>query len=149
MNRRHFGALLLGALFALAPWFASAENSTKYGEFVIHHNAFNASIIQPAVAQQHGIVRSRYQAILNVSVVRQIPGTLGESVPARVSGTATQLGGVVFPLEFREVREGDAVYYLAEFRVDNEQTLNFELQVKPAGSTGAAQIRFTQQFFTE
>jgi hypothetical protein len=149
MNRRGLTTLLAAAALALLPWTAQAERSLALGDFTIHYNAFNASTLTPAVANQHGIMRSRYQGVVNVAVIRAVPGTTGEPASAAVSGHATLPTGGEMPLEFREVREGTAIYYLAEFRIHDTQTLDFALEVQPEGSTETADVRFSQQFFTD
>lgn len=142
--------LLLGMLLAIVPWAARAERSVEFGDYVIHYNAFNSSILQPDVAQRHGIVRSRYRALVNVAALKKVPGTTGEPVSASVTGTATNLSGQQRQIGFQEVREGTAVYYLGDLRIDNDQeVVDFDLQVEPEGKAPGTTIRFRQTFFTE
>ena len=49
----------------------------------------------------------------------------------------------------RELREGGAIYYIDTFRVNNGETLNFDLDVKPAAEEQSLSVVFRQQFFTE
>lgn len=46
-----------------------------------------------------------------------------------MSGNATNLIQQSRPLKFKEIREGDAVYYLAPLRYENEETLTFNVDV--------------------
>jgi hypothetical protein len=48
----------------------------------------------------------------------------------------------------REIREPNAIYYIADFGVGNEEILNFHLDVRPEGETDSFQVQFRQQFFT-
>jgi hypothetical protein len=48
----------------------------------------------------------------------------------------------------REVRDGTAVYYLAEFPVEHQETLSFSLQVRPQGETTSYAAELSQEFFT-
>ena len=35
----------------------------------------------------------------------------------------------------REIRDGNAIYYIGEFGVANEETLKFDVQARPQGPT--------------
>ena len=50
-------------------------------------------------------------------------------------------------LWFREVTEGDAIYYLADPRVELEAPIRFEIDVQPADSARTTPVRFSQTFF--
>ena len=142
--------LLLGMLVALLPWTARAERSVEFGDYVIHYNAFNSGMLQPEVAQRHGIARSRFRALVNVATLKKVPGTTGEPVSATVTGTATNLSGQQREIDFKEIHEGTAIYYLGDLRIDNDQeVVDFDLQVAPEGKEPATTIRFRQTFFTE
>jgi hypothetical protein len=138
-----------GLLLGLASVASHAERSAEFGEYVVHYNAFNASVLQPEVAQQHKIVRSRHSGLVNVAVLKKVMGTPGEPVPAAITGTVTNLSQQQRALAFHEVREGNAIYYLAPFRITNEDTLDFALKVQPENQGSAQEVRFRQQFFTE
>ncbi len=67
---------------------------------------------------------------------------------AKVEGQASNLTGQLKELDFHEIKEGDAIYYLAETQISNGEFLKFELKVTPAGKTDAATIHFDKRFFT-
>ena len=128
---------------------AQAENSTKERGFSIHHNAVPASMLTPEIATRYKVVRSKYRGLLTVSVIKDVEGTTGEAVTARIEAKSTSLIGRTENLELREVTEGDAVYYLATFPITDQDLLKFELNVTPAGETRPITARFTQQFFID
>jgi hypothetical protein len=143
---------LLGALCALvllAPAWVAAENSTSVAGFTVHHNAFSADTLTPEVAKAYGFQRSKYRGLLNVSVIKEKPGTTGNSVPAQVDARILTLTGQSSPLAMREIKETDAIYYIGEYPVQNEQTIDFEIEVIPQGSDIPIKIRMDQQFFTD
>lgn len=127
---------------------ALAENSTKVPGYTIHHNAITTDQLAPDVARSYGIQRSRNRGLLNVSVIKEVPGTTGTPVTATVKATARNLQGLIRELGMREVRDGDAVYYLGEFPVEHAETLNFSLQVRPQGQTTSYGAELSQEFFT-
>jgi hypothetical protein len=93
---------------------------------------------------RHGIARSRYRALVNVTVLAPEPSGLARPSEASVRGSVANLAGQRQALEFRAVREADALYYLAEFRIAGEDRYRFELAVRPAGAARAETIRFEQ-----
>ena len=46
------------------------------------------------------------------------------------------------------MKEGDAIYYLAEFPISNEENLTFDIDVN-AGMKGAGKLKFSQKFYVE
>ncbi len=139
--------LFLAGLTLLASG-AQAENSQDFGDYVVHFNALNTDLLAPKVATEYNIKRSSNRAMLNVVVLRKVLGATGQPVPATVSGKATTLTGQHRELELREVREPNAIYYISDFGVSNEEMLNFRLEVRPEGESETFQVQFRQQFFT-
>lgn len=139
---------LLALLAGLSLGPVLAENATKIPGFTIHHNVITTDQLTPDVARSYGIQRSRNRGLLNVSVVKDVPGTTGTPVAATVKATSRNLQGVVRELSMREVKEGAAVYYLGEFPVEHQETLHFALQVRPQGETTSYAAELSQEFFT-
>ena len=140
-----FLLLLLALVFALP---ALADNSTRAGDITVHHNAVPTTSLTPDVARQYGITRSANRALVNISVRQGEPGA-DRAVQATVKLVATNLNGQRLDLRAREVREGDAVYYLAEARITGNDTLVFDLEVTPEGATAPIKASFRQEFFAQ
>jgi len=138
---------LLGASGALSP--AWAENMQDFGEYVVHYNALTTDMLPPKVAHEYGIKRSRSRGMLNIVVLEKVLGATAKPVRAHVTGKAVTLTGVELPLEFREIREPNAVYYIAEFKVHNEERLRFDIAAQPEGEKESLRVVFHKQFFTE
>ena len=136
--------VLLLAAFA-AP--AAAENALRSGEFVLHWSAVPTTMLTPDVARQAGVTRSANRVLVNVAVRR---GETGRDVaaPARVAVAVTNLAGQRELLTVREVREGDAIYYLAEARVAGQDVLTFEIEAKPVGGR-PMRTSFRHEFFPQ
>jgi hypothetical protein len=127
---------------------AYAESSRQFGDFTIHYTAFRSDILQPDIAKTYNLTRRNNRVIVNIAVIKKVPGTTGTPSTAKVEGQVSNLTGQLRQLDFREIKEGDAIYYLAETQVSNGEFLKFELAVTPAGKTDAATIRFDKRFFT-
>ncbi|WJW75774.1 DUF4426 domain-containing protein [Thiohalobacter sp. IOR34] len=142
--------LLFSLLFAVlfSSLAARAENVQDFGDYVVHFNALNTDMLPPKVAQEYAIKRSQNRGMLNIVVLKKVLGASGTPTPARVSGTSTSLTGRQRELEFREIREPNALYYIAEFPVSHEESLDFRIRVQPKGVAEPFLVHFRQQFFT-
>jgi hypothetical protein len=147
MSMRSTLALLsvAAALFA-AP--APAEESTKIPGYTIHHNALTTNLLAPDVARGYGIQRSTHRGLLNVSVIKDVPGTTGKAVTANVRATSKDVRSTIREIPMREVREGDAVYYLGEFPVEHAETLTFTIDVRPQGEAASHTATLSREFYT-
>ncbi len=131
--------LLIGFFALLLAVPALAERKQSHGEYDVHYSAFPSGFLQPDIAAAYQLVRSKTQGVVNISVLKG-----GKPVPAQVSGTVKNLLGQDQPLAFRQVREGNAIYSLAQFPIDGEETLRFSINVQPAEG-GSINLQFNQQ----
>jgi hypothetical protein len=136
------------ACLTLAPP-ALAEDSTQVGPYTIHHSAFRADTLNPDIARTYGFQRSKHRGLLNISVIKEQKGTTGISTPATVDVSIVNLMGQKSPIPMREIKDQEAVYYMGEFPIYNEQTINFEIRVKPQGETTTHVAKMSQEFFTD
>lgn len=134
------------AMLVTLPFAALAQNSVHVGDLTVHYNALPTSDLSADVAKQYGITRSSGRALLNVAVRKGEPGA-DQGVPAKISAAATNLNGQRQELNMREVREGDAIYYLGEARVADKDTLSFEIEVRTQGNDSPVRASFQQAFF--
>ena len=131
-------ALLLSLIAALAP----AEQFKQFGDWRVHYIAFNASLLSPEVAERYAIVRGRNKGLLNISAI----GPSRSSEKVRIEGRFLNLLDQSFPLDFREIEDNGAVYYLAAFDFQNAEVLRFEITVELPGH-GVQAWRFQQPLY--
>ncbi len=137
------------SIFCLFAPLGYAEQSVTVGDFTIHYNALKTGFLTPEVAKNYGIVRSKQRAMLTISV-RQ--GEVGSdvAVTAKATAQAVNLNKQLKNIALKEVKDGDALYYIGTFKIYNEETLDFTLNVTPDGYTGdPVEITFRQQFFED
>lgn len=142
------GLLLVALAFVtltFAP-LAKAEETMLGGEYTLHYIAVNSSFISPEIAASYGIVRSPRNAFLNISVIKNT-GAAGTPVTARVTGEKGNLLGQNSTIEFIEIREGDAVYYLGQFEFSNAENLRFNLEIQPENSGPVYPVSYTTQMY--
>ena len=134
-------ALLLMSLCLSLP--ALAEQKQSYGDLDVHYSAFNSGFLQPEIAAATGLVRSKTQGVVNVAVLKA-----GTASSAQVNGTVKNLLGQSTALSFKEVKEGKAIYYLAQFPFEQRETLRFTLNVTAADGVPHS-FDFNQEFFRD
>ncbi len=132
----------------LASSFAAAENSTRTDGYTIHHNAFLSNELSPEMASRYNIRRSPNRAVINISIIKDVPGTTGTAVTARVKVTSRNLRGQVRTIPLREIKEENAVYYIGEFLVENQEQVTFTIEATPEGGNKPLYATLKQQFFT-
>ncbi|MEZ9822425.1 DUF4426 domain-containing protein [Shewanella sp. 10N.286.45.A1] len=126
---------------------AFAEQKQKVGNYDIHYIALSSTFLTPSIAKSYGIKRSSYSGILNISVLdTSVDGN--PAVPVEITGVANNLLDARVDLKFREIREGDSIYYIAEVPYRDDQEINFNIAVKH-GSKLNTQLQFKQKFYVE
>jgi hypothetical protein len=144
-----FAGWLLVGMFCLFTPLTYAEQSKIVDDFTIHYNTLKTGFLTPEIAKNYGIVRSKQRAMLTVSI-RQ--GEMGNdiAVPATVTAQAINLTKQLKNITLKEVKDGEALYYIGTFRIHNEEILDFTLNVTPEGYTGEpVEITFRKQFFED
>lgn len=132
---------------ATVPRAQSAEaTSVSIGDHAVHFNALITAQLPPDVARLYNIVRSNNRAMLTVSVVDQ---ETRASVPADVTVKTANLTGQLKTVNMRRIEEEEAIYYVGETSVANQETLIFDLTVLPEGEDKPSEVRFKRQFFTD
>ncbi|MBA6264518.1 MAG: DUF4426 domain-containing protein [Colwellia sp.] len=123
-----------------------AENVKKMGSMQVHYMAINATFLTPKIAKAYNIERSRFNGLINISVLDDSK----ESRPAKavsIQGKARNDIGQIKTLEFDEVKEGDAIYYLAQVNYTNEETFYFDITISDGKETH--QLKFKQKFYVD
>lgn len=140
------GTLL--TLSSLLAFNAHAENSKSFGDYVVHYNAFRSDTLTPEIAKAYQLTRRNNRMVVNITVLKK-DNNQTTPVKSKVSGFASNLTGQVKELNFKEVVEADAIYYLAQAQISNRETLKFEIKTTPEGQSRSTKIKFDQQFFTD
>lgn len=136
-------ALSLAALAALP---ANAQQAEVFDRYEVHYSTLNTNMLSPEIASAYGIQRSGTQAMLNVTVLNR---ETREAVAASIDVTATNLTGQRRDIELRRINDQGAIYYIGQFRIHDEETLNFDVRVRPSGADGEPyQLQFRQKFYT-
>ncbi len=107
---------------------SSLAEAEDHGDYRIHYTTFASTLIPADVAKLHGIVRSENLIIVNVSIMKDETPT-----PASISGEVVNLLNQTFEMEFAEVNEQDAIYYLGSHNAMEQDILRFRILVDIPG----------------
>ena len=141
---KNMTAMLLSLLLLSAAALAQEPSFKEFGDYNVHYSAFNSSFIAPEIASVYDISRGKDKGLVNIAVVPK-DGNSGKT--ALVKGTVNDLLQRQQTLNFVEIREGDAVYYLAPFDFENEDPLTFKISVRPADATEVVDFSFQRTFY--
>lgn len=133
---------ILSVMLLSAP--ATAEQSVRLGPWEVHYNAFNSTFLRPEMAQQYNLQRSGTLATLNIAVLAaNDPAKTAQQV--NISGYSMNPLSMQNKLEFTEVIEGEAVYYLTQVRFSPNERLRFFIDIEQGEER--QQLRFNQEFW--
>jgi len=128
---------------ALIP-LSRAEQKQDLGDWEVHYIALNTTFLTPQVAKSNGIVRSRYNALINISVLDR-QNKQAQSVV--LTGQAKNLLGVVKTLSFKQIKEGKAIYYLAALPFSDQEQYRFTLQINDGQKQ--ENLKFQHKFYAD
>ena len=147
VHRVFTGFLVALAAVALGSSIASA-NEAEFDNYVVHYNVINTTFLSPEVARAYDVRRSSNRAMVNISVMERGENGL-QAVSAEVTGSATNMNDQMRSLRFREIQDGDAIYFLSEVTVRSGETLDFAIDIAPEGSERVLPVRFARDFYVD
>ena len=136
--------LLLALTWLSLP--AHTQQSEMFGAYELHYSVVNTTFIDPGVAATYGITRGEKRAILNLAVREHLPDGGDEARSMLLEGRTWDLIQNQF-LEFKEVREGPAIYYIADFKFINEEWRFFEVTFRPEGADRSYTFKLKHQLY--
>tara|TARA_R110000850_G_scaffold30250_1_gene83501 strand:+ start:44 stop:484 length:441 start_codon:yes stop_codon:yes gene_type:complete len=126
---------------------AMAQQSETFGPYELYYSVVNTTFLEPKIAATYGITRGEKRAILNLAVREK----LADGSRARAMVLQGKTWDLIQnqTLEFKEIREGEAIYYIAEFPFINEEWRFFEIDFRPAGAQESYTFKFKHQLYTD
>lgn len=144
--KRLLSPLLLALCLANA---AIAQQSEMFDQYELHYSVVNTTFLEPKVAATYSITRGDDRAILNLAVREHVSegNTVARSMVLK--GRTWDLLQQTQELEFLEVREGTAIYSIAEFKFLNEEWRHFEVHFRPEGADKTYTFKLKHQVYEE
>ena len=123
---------------------SQAEIKKTLGDWDVHYIAITSTFLSPQIARANDIVRSGKTALINISV---LDSRNQKAQEVQMTGTARNLLGTTKPLSFKQVKEGEAIYYLATVPFSHKEVLRFDIDIQQ-GKT-KQNLKFQQTMYTE
>jgi hypothetical protein len=120
----------LFVLLTVASWnHCQADQPIQWQGYDIHYTTLSSRLIPAEVAKLHGIIRADNRMVTNIH------------------GTVTNLLNQQSVLDFTEVLEPNAIYYLANQLVDERDTLRYSISIQPQGSETTYLLEFGRDYY--
>jgi len=116
------------------------ERKETFGDVTVHYNTFNSTYLTPDIAKSAELIRSKNQGVINISVLKE-----GKPLMAQVSGSVKDLTSQTVPLQFKQITEQGAIYYIAQYPVDQQEVRTFDIKVQTGDKINT--INFNQELF--
>lgn len=130
-----FGAALMAQ--------ALPQGEVALGQYQLLYSAINSTLLPAEMATAYNLKRKADEVLINITV---LDTQTKRAVPVRLTGVAKNLIQQSKPLSFREIKETDAIYYLATLRTTEREVFHFLLDVGlPDGRL--EKVKFTQELF--
>lgn len=150
LKSRFFLSLIV---LVFSAWGANANEITPidddtriFGPYTIYFTTINSLYIPPEVAAINNITRAKDQTLVNVAIKET---ATGKGVTADIKGSATNLMQQDKKIDFRPIKEQDAVYYIGTIKHENEELFHIDIELKPTGYDKAYNFRVTRKLYTE
>ena len=125
-----FRQLFIFLPMLLLSFNVSAEQKKTFGDYDVHYSVLNSTFISPEVAKAYGIVRGKDRALINIAVRQNLDRGMSKAKKSIISGHSSDLIHRT-ELEFREIIEQEAIYYIAELRFNNKELRTFTIKIQP------------------
>ena len=132
----------LATLLLLIIALPALGEPVRWKGYDIYYTTFRSTLVPADVAALHNITRGDRRILTNITVRKN-----GEPVRASVSGRVTNLLSQLETLEFKEVVEEAAIYYLANQLVDERDTLRYTIDIRPDTEEESFRLEFARQYY--
>ena len=140
-------ALVLASLFTLS--FSAQAGEKDFGEYQVHWSVFPSTFLAPEIAQANDLQRSNGIGIVNISIMEKDENGQPVPVNGQVQGKVTNDIQQVKFLAFRRIKEGDAVYFIAQYQHRAGDLMTFNITASPTGHDEDLSIRFSHTLFND
>jgi len=137
--------IIFAALLTLVSQLTFAEQKHDFANLEVHYIALPSMFIEPEIATQYGLKRSKYVGLVNISILDKARQSM--PIEADLIGVGRNLIGQTEQLTFQKIQEGKSIYYIATYPFINEEIVKFEVQIKALGKTNL--LKFQHKYYVE
>ena len=127
----------------------AVESSKTFGGYTVHYNAVNSTFLNPTIAKQYDITRGDRNAFINITVLRNEKSGSTTPVTATLHVQKNTLLGESSEIPCKEIREGEAIYYICQFVFSNAETMRFVADVQPEGKGQSQKIEWSTTLYSK
>jgi hypothetical protein len=135
-------AILLGVVLTVSS--AQADEIAKVGDLELHCVAVPTTELTPEAAKAYNVEPNPGRGLLTITLMKRLRPGEAKSVPGQVYAGAINQRNFLSSIPIREVRDGNEVYYLGEYRVNAPDTMRFLINANVLGKMMKAE--FTRVF---
>ncbi len=135
-------------VFSEQQYYDKSTHQIRYGAYEINYTVINSTFLTPNIAKAYGLVRSKDQAYVNVSVVKIGKNGKRSKQRAKITGTEYDLI-ITKQLVFKKIEDKGSIYYFAPVDIKNKIPVYFKLQVRPSGKKPAKEINFKKVLYVQ
>jgi len=136
---------LLAALFSL-PAHAGSED---FGDYQVHWSVLPSTFLTPETAKANNLQRSKGIGIVNISIMQENENGILKPVAGQVEGRVSNDIQQVKFLAFRRIREGDSIYFIAQYQYSSGELMTFNITSRPTGHSQDLPVRFAHTLFSD
>lgn len=126
----------------------SFAQEKTFGPYQVYYSVFNSTFITPEVARAYGITRGKNRALINIAIRKQLKS--GEDIPQRAAVTGTSSDLIHSnALEFQEIEEQGAVYYLASLTFNDKEMRSFTIKIQPDPAIAPYTLKFSRTLYED
>ncbi len=137
--------ILFAILFSIISLTSLAEQKQDFANLEVHYIALPSTFLEPYIATQYGLKRSKYTGLVNISVLDKNQQSI--AIEADLIGSGRNLIGQKEQLKFKKIKEGKSIYYIATYPFTNEEIVKFDIQIKAQNNTN--RLKFQHKFYVE
>ncbi|MEE8059462.1 MAG: DUF4426 domain-containing protein [Pseudomonadales bacterium] len=142
---KHYCLLLIAVLLSSNLY---AEQKKVFGDYDVHYSVITSTFITPEVAKNYGIIRGKNRALVNIAIRKRLAKGASKAQKALVKGSCSDLIHTA-ELNFKEINQQDAIYYIAELRFNNKEMRTFTIKVQPDSNIAAYTLKFSKTLYID
>lgn len=143
-NPSQIGRLMVLVAALLLSGLAAAEQKLEFDGYELHYVVIPTRFLTAEVASRYQVVRGKGRALVNLSLLKDGKGVAAEVLTGSVKNLMSQQQA----LQFEKITEGDAIYYIAQLKHSDRDTLTFEVQLTAPG-VAPRTLSFRQKLYRD
>ncbi|XKH02580.1 DUF4426 domain-containing protein [Marinobacter nauticus] len=149
MITHHAKALLFTLAALLLASFQAHADQKDFGEYTVLWSVFPSTFLAPEVARANDLQRSNGIGVVNIAIMREAENGQLKPVNGQIEGSVSNDIQQTTFLAFRRIKEGDAVYFIAQYQYQSGDMMTFNVTAQPTGHKDELPVRFTHTLFQD